>query len=343
MSKLYPWQNSVWRQLNTDKQRLPHALLLHGRASIGKYEFASHFSHALLCQQITKDGYACGQCASCNWLNEGNHPDFKILTPEQDAELDEGVVSTKKPKKKMQISVAQIRELSDFLNLSSHQNSGVRIVLIHPAETLNLASANALLKMLEEPATGVMFILVAHQIQRLLPTILSRCQKINMPTPTESESLTWLKSQGVENASEQLAYFDGSPLKVLNEPLQFSAVKDSWRMLALGAKLEPHLAATMLFSNAADVRTSTLSLAENAIITMQKWLYDIVLMKEVKFTRYHTQHKATFQTLAENVNLSRLFNLQKNLGELRKLANHPLNHELQIESLLSEYTRIFNR
>jgi len=340
---IYPWQKNIWQQLNADQQRLPHALLLYGRAGIGKLEFATNFSRALLCTQTNAEGYACGQCASCNWFNEGSHPDFKILTPEQDAEPEDGVVSTKKTKKKTQISVTQIRELANFLNLSSHQNSGLRIILLHPAETLNLASANALLKMLEEPASGVIFILVTHQIQRLLPTILSRCQKVSMPIPTETESLTWLKEQGTQNAAEQLAYFDGSPLKVLNEQSQFNQIKDTWRMLALGAKLEPNLAATTLLASTAEVGTSSISAAENAIITMQKWLYDIVLMRQAKQAHYHVQHKATFQKLAENVNLSKLFNLQKNLDELRKLANHPLNHELQIESLLFEYTKIFTK
>jgi len=340
-NNLYPWQNNIWQQLNADKRRLPHALLFHGRAGIGKFEFATNFSQSLLCTQKNHEGYACGKCASCNWFNEGNHPDYKILTPEQDRESEDGVVSTKKTKKKTQISVAQIRELGNFLNLSSHQNGGLRIIVIHPAETLNLASANALLKMLEEPATGVVFVLVAHQIQRLLPTILSRCQKFSMPTPSEAESLAWLKEQGMQNAAEQLAYFNGSPLKVLNEQTQFNQVKDSWRILALGAKLEPSLTATALLSNMSDDSASKISAVEGAIITMQKWLYDIVLMKQAKQAHYHTEYSATFQKLAENVNLSKLFNLQKNFDELRKLATHPLNHELQIESLLFEYTKMF--
>lgn len=331
LSKIYPWQVQIWQQLNQSSQRMPHALLLHGRAGIGKYDFARSFSQALLCSNKNEHGLACEKCPSCSWFNDNCHPDFRLLSPEQETDSEEEVVSTKKTKKKTQISVAQIRELSSFLSLTSHRSNGLRIVLIHPAEALNIASANALLKMLEEPAEGVVFILVAHQLQHLLPTIISRCQKINMPIPDETQALAWLGEQGVQNAKQQLAYLDGSPIKVFNEQLQFNQLTEIWRLLALGHKLEPHLAAPTLIANS----------VETGIIAVQKWIYDIVAMRLGHQSRYHTQHTSTLQALAEKVNLSRLFDLQKKTDELRRLALHPLNHELQMESLLLEYTRIF--
>jgi DNA polymerase-3 subunit delta' len=327
---IYPWQTRLWERLAHDSQRLPHALLLHGRAGIGKYDFARSFSQALLCLNKMPNGGACKTCASCHWFNDESHPDFRLLSPEQEAESDDAVPS-KKTKKKTQISVAQIRDLSDFLSLSSHQSSGLRIVLIHPAETLNIASANALLKMLEEPAQGVIFILVAHQLQRLLPTIISRCQKINMPVPNESQALSWLEEQGVKNAKQQLAYLEGSPIKVFSEQIQFDQLSDIWKHLALGPKLEPYVLAPLLIANS----------AEAGVITIQKWIYDMVAVKLGQQARYHLQHIGALQALADRVNLSRLFDMHKKMNELRKLASHPLNHELQMESLLLDYTKIF--
>ncbi len=329
--KIYPWQMQVWQHLNQDSQRLPHALLLHGRTGIGKYDFARHFSQALLCVNKSESGFACGICSSCNWFNENSHPDFRLLSPEQEADAEDEGLTSKKTKKKTQISVAQIRDLSSFLGLSSHRSDGLRIVLIQPAEALNINSANALLKMLEEPAEGVVFILVAHQLQRLLPTIISRCQKINMPVPDETQALAWLNEQGVQNAQQQLAYSDSSPIKVLNEQQQFSQLTEVWRLLSLGNKLEPHVAAPTLISGS----------VESGITALQKWVYDIVGMRLTHQIRYHASHTNTLQALAEKVNLSKLFELQKNMNALRKLASHPLNHELQMESLLLEYTRIF--
>ncbi|MDP3211621.1 DNA polymerase III subunit delta' [Methylotenera sp.] len=329
-AQTFPWQSQIWERLVHDSQRLPHAILLHGRAGIGKYNFARSFSQALLCLNKMQNGGACKACASCHWFNDESHPDFRLLTPEQDAESDD-TVSSKKTKKKTQISVSQIRDLSDFLSLSSHQSSGMRIVLIHPAEALNVASANALLKMLEEPASGVIFILVAHQLQRLLPTIISRCQKINMPVPNEGQSLGWLEEQGVKNAKQQLAYLEGSPIKVLSEQMQFDQLSEIWKHLALGPKLEPYVLAPLLIANS----------AETGVIAIQKWIYDMVAIKLGQQARYHLQYMSALQALADKVNLSRLFDMYKRMNELRKLASHPLNHELQMEGLLLEYTKIF--
>ena len=331
INNIFSWQHHIWHQLQANRQRLPHAILLHGRAGIGKYDFAKQLSQSLLCLQPDDSGAACQQCASCNWFKEEGHPDFRLLSPEQEDDAEQEGGATKKTRKKTQISVAQIRDLNDFLGLSSHRSEGLRIILIHPAESLNVASANALLKMLEEPASGVLFILVSHHLQRLIPTILSRCQKIQMPVPTEEEALGWLNKQGVSNAAQQLAYLDGSPIKVFNEQSQFEQFKDVWRLLALGNKLEPHLLAPLLIVHS----------VESGITALQKWIYDIVAIKMVGQIHYHLPYVKALQVLAEKVNLNRLFDLQKNLMEMRKLATHPLNHELQMENLLVEYTKAF--
>ena len=80
----------LWSQLQAQRDRLAHALLFVGREGIGKYEFAQAFAHSLLCEQPRADGFACGQCAACNWLAQGNHPDFRELRPEAMDEAEEG-------------------------------------------------------------------------------------------------------------------------------------------------------------------------------------------------------------------------------------------------------------
>ena len=91
-----------------------------------------------------------------------------------------------------------MRGLADFVGMSAHQG-GRRVVVIHPAEAMNTNAANALLKNLEEPPQGMLFILVSHKPQQLLPTILSRCLSFALPAPDAASATRWLKEQGVKN------------------------------------------------------------------------------------------------------------------------------------------------
>jgi DNA polymerase III subunit delta' len=113
---------------------LPHALLLIGPAGIGKHAFALSLSKALLCNKPTAQFLACENCPSCTWFAEGVHPDFRLIEPEDADSTDE--TPKKKTTKKRQISVAQVRQLVDYLSLSSHQVNARRVILISPAESV---------------------------------------------------------------------------------------------------------------------------------------------------------------------------------------------------------------
>lgn len=330
--KNYNWHDQLWGRLAQTRSRLPHALLFRGQEGTGKLDFTVALAHALLCQSPLPSGHACGTCPSCNWLAQSHHPDFRLLTPEQESDNEEGVVAASTSRKSQQISIAQIRDLSTFLELSSHQSGGYRVVLIHPAEALNPASANALLKILEEPSAGVIFLLVSHQPQRLLPTILSRCHKIDMPVPPQEIALDWLKQQNVKDAEKHLAYAGGSPLLALKQASEnTSALEDIAKSLAHGAKLDP-------FATAAVCARQGMAIAIQAL---QKWVYDLADMRLTGEIRYHVPYRSALQALAKGVDLNLLFELQRKLDQARKSASHPLNSELQLENLLLQYTQIF--
>lgn len=264
INTLYDWQQTTWQQIHQSRERLPHALLLHGQVGIGKLSFAYTLSQSLLCKSPTSDHHACGSCASCHWFSENSHPDFRELKPES-ADDSAETSSKKKTQKKQNITIAQVRDLTDFVNLTSHNEQGLRIILIQPVESLNTASANALLKMLEEPANNVIFILVSHQLQRVLPTILSRCHKVAMPPPTPAQSIAWLNTQGIDQAEAQLAYYANSPIQVVAQATHFETLESCWQLLAKGSQTLPTLLANKLISQS----------VESGIITLQKWLYDI--------------------------------------------------------------------
>lgn len=329
---MFNWQQAQLQQIMQANTHLPHALLLLGPAGTGKHAFALSVSKALLCKQPTAQLLACEHCPSCTWFQEGGHPDFRLIEPEDVDNADEA--PKKKSTKKRQISVAQIRQLVDYLSLSSHQVNARRVILISPAELLNNASANALLKMLEEPPANTLFLLVTSQIQRLLPTIISRCQKIDMPKPTKTEALAWLQSQqlnNLESAENALDYAGGSPLLALELSEQLEGAVIITKQLALGAKLDPFTTAPILLNVG----------MERAIDTLQKWVFDLVAYKLTQVLRYHTAYGNAFQALSKSVNLKLLTSFQDKLINAKKTADHPLSNEVQLENILLQYTQLF--
>lgn len=329
---IYSWQSGLWEKLVQSKARLPHALLLRGQEGIGKLDFSMALAHALLCQSPLANGQACGACASCNWLAQSHHPDFRLLSPELESDNGDDAPIATTSSRKTQISVSQIRELSTFLELSSHQSGGRRIVLVHPAEALNPASANALLKILEEPPTGVIFLLVSHQPQRLLPTILSRCQKIDMPVPQPEIAVAWLSEQGVKDAPRHLAYAGGSPLLALRNAVEgLGQMDEIYKSLSHGPRMDPFTTASLCAKHG----------MATAVHALQKWVYDLADLRLIGEVRYHEPYRNALQPLAKSVDLNLLFDLQRKLDQARKSATHPLNSELQLENLLLQYTQIF--
>src|SRR5262245_58890606 len=145
----YSWHQGHLDSLLERRDTLPHALLLRGPQGIGKLALAEALAAALLCERPRPDRQACGQCAGCGWAGQGSHPDFRRLEPESYAESREPDAGAEK-KASQQIQVDQVRALADFIAMTSHRG-GRKVVLIHPAETLNASAANALLKNLEEP------------------------------------------------------------------------------------------------------------------------------------------------------------------------------------------------
>ena len=330
---MYSWQKNKWQHIMRQRKNLPHALLLRGQSGTGKQVFALNLAQALLCSKISSQHEACGTCPSCVWFVEGGHPDFRLIGPEDADSSDDASVNLTKKKttKKSQISVTQIRQLVDYLSLSSHQVNGQRVILISPAETLNIASANALLKMLEEPPANTLFLLLANQPQRLLATIISRCQAIDMPLPSKAEALSWLNEQGVSHAENALDFAGGAPLLAMQIAEEGDINASLVKNLALGERLDAFTCAPLFLSIG----------MERATQSLQKWLFDLVTYKLAQSAHYHTRHGAALQALCKSVNLKALLTFQQKLIDAKKTANHPLSNELQLENILLQYTQLF--
>lgn len=196
------WCRAQWNVLaaRAANGTLPHALLLCGPQGLGKRALTEAFVRARLCES-TRDGNACGSCKACKLLAAGTHPDRMLVTLE---------VNEKTGKLRKEILIDQIRDLSSRLSMAS-QLGGWQVAVIDPADAMNAAAQNALLKTLEEPSDASLIVLVADQPWRLGATIRSRCQRLDFIVPAHDEALAWLSARGVESAESVLAAAGGNP------------------------------------------------------------------------------------------------------------------------------------
>lgn len=194
----YPWQRDVWAQFceGVSAGRTPHAMLVTGVDGLGIEALAYSFSRYLLCLAPIED-VACGRCRGCELFQAETHPDFKLVGLEE---------------KSKQIKVDQIRSCNTFVGKTAHFNH-YKVVLIKDADTMNINAANALLKNLEEPSGQTVFLLVSAKLSAILPTIRSRCRTVTILPPPESEALSWLGEQKIQEADMWLQLAGGAPIR----------------------------------------------------------------------------------------------------------------------------------
>lgn len=199
VSASLPWHNQELSQLAAQlaERRLPHALLLTGRQLTGKSQFALALSRLLLCSQ-PEQSLNCGRCHSCELSAKGNHGDLRWVEP---------------LKNSRGIKIEQIRELVPFTSATAGLGSR-KVIVLAPANRMNINAFNALLKLLEEPPTNTYIILVCNEMQNVPATIRSRCQIRHLATPTTEASLRWLNdiTQNPEQSRLLLTIAAGLPL-----------------------------------------------------------------------------------------------------------------------------------
>jgi DNA polymerase III subunit delta' len=200
MISSYPWLAEPFAKIRQDaeSERLAHALLITGTVGSGTAEFSREIAAYMLCQSPGEN--ACGSCKACQLFDAGSHPDLRLLEPEGAAKS---------------IRVDQIRSLTGFI-AQTPQIGSWKLVIIEMADRMNQNAANALLKMLEEPAGNSLILLATERPQMLLPTVRSRCSQIRIKTPSVNQSVTYLVGQGMsqEQAEQLVGQVGARPIQI---------------------------------------------------------------------------------------------------------------------------------
>lgn len=161
-----------------------HAYLISGAAGVGKRSLAHALEQYFLC---TGEDKPCGECPACVQVRDGNHPDLMILRPEKSA-----------------IRVDDVREIIRKAGEHTYEG-GRRVIRVEQAEKMNAAAQNCLLKTLEEPVEGTIFLLLTDTPGLLLPTIISRCRALKLHPWPDEVVLNALRRHGMDNIRAQEA------------------------------------------------------------------------------------------------------------------------------------------
>jgi DNA polymerase-3 subunit delta' len=331
---LLPWQRQCAVETLAQRATWPHALLIHGPRGIGKHALALNFAQALLCESPRPDGLACGACPGCRYAIAGQHPDLMRLELTQ---IDE---ETGALENLDTIAIDRVRTLIDFVQLTSHRQRA-KVAVIAPAERMNAAAANALLKTLEEPPAGTYLILVSDQPGRVWPTIRSRCRRLAAPQPLPDEARAWLAAQGVAEPDLALAQASGAPLAALAQADAAIQVERRAWLAALGDpdRLSVLALAARIEAGGKDLRRVRLA---HAIDWLVLWTADLARVAAGGAARHNPESTRSLAGLAGRVAPVALFRYHQSLLRQRALVVHPLAPRLVAEALLIDYRGLFS-
>ena len=316
-----PWLQAPLRQVL--QQQRGHALLLQAAPGVGALDFMLVLAQAWLCE-AADSAPPCGRCDSCRLLQAGSHPDLHVLVPEAQraalgwAGADEEAGDTAKSRRKpsRQIRIDEVRAAIDWVVQTSSRGRA-KVLLLHPAEAMNLQAASALLKTLEEPPGRARLLLGTGDEARLLPTVCSRCQRFRLAGPSPGQADAWLAEQGVRDAQVLLAAAGGAPLEA-RELAAAGIDAASW--LALPRAVARGQAAAMAGWP-----------VPRAVDALQKLCHDAMVQIAGGVPRYFAA-----QALPAGARLGPLCAWARSLSRVARHDEHPWNEGLLLEALVGE-------
>lgn len=320
-TKTYAWHEQTWELLTTRFPEIGHGLLFYGKQGCAKKEFAERFVAWILCANKQPQA-ACGECASCQWLKSDTHPNYVHITTDEDNK-----------KQNAKIKIEKIRDLLPFVQQTGE---GWRVIVIEPAEALNMASANALLKTLEEPGEKVILILLADHYLKLPATIRSRLQRFALDRLSLEDAQSFVQQQvpniGTQHISLLLNLANGMPLTAI-EIEQSGWLQKRTSFLSDWLKLVAEKSMPLHYANK---WSKELSFTE--LMTMFEYLLaDLISFKLNQSLR---NDDLDFRDLAEQYHLERLFAIYADVQQKKLMVAQNVQSQLVVDELFIQLMNV---
>jgi DNA polymerase-3 subunit delta' len=236
-------------------------------------------------------------------------------------------------KKKLseELKVEQIRALEPWYHRATHRG-GWRIVVLYPADRLSVISANALLKALEEPPPNTLFFLTSDAPDRLLPTVLSRCQKFALTRPDPAQSVAWLAEQGLTEPEQWLAAAGGAPLAALAMRETLESPCPAW-------------ARSMIFDLSQGKMVDVAGMADQLakgpatawLSVLQRLAVDIGFACAGLQSRFYPGLESAFRQIGARASMQSANELSAWINQQNRLASHPLSPKLFAQVSLQHF------
>jgi len=345
IGEVHPWNIPTAQTLMKRLAQLPHALLLSGPRGLGKNDMAAWLAQRLLCVDRSMATEPCGRCQNCELVAAGSHPDLHVLFPEAVYKNSESILARYarrypvdgKGKESVAIRIDQIRALIDA-SQTRPQIAACKVMILSPADAMNVNASNSLLKLLEEPPPDSHMLLVSDRPALLPATIRSRCTRLEFRPPEREAAIDWLVRQAVSRDRIQplLALAADAPLEAfMLAEHEFLAIRDT-----LVADLESLV-------NGAGEPTACASRwkqsgSARCLAWLQGWIGDLIRLQAAPGhpVLRNPDVPQRLQAMEKRLNLIQLFGMNDHVSRSRRQLTGGVDEQLLLEDVLVHFSEL---
>lgn len=299
-----------------NKKTVSHSYLFEGEEGLGKKEIAYVFAKTLLCKEQGEE--PCNHCTSCMKFDGGNHPDFVVIEPEKGL-----------------IKKGEIENLINSVARAPFESLR-KIFIIDDSHKMNMEAQNALLKTLEEPPEYINLILITSSINNIMPTILSRCQRIKF-YPIQSKIITDYLVNNFEKDQEEANFLADFSKGSIGKAIQLAQSNDFFVKrdecinlidnLLRGDKTKA-LSSIGFFNDHKDD-------IEELIDIFLFWFRDLIIFKEIgESTLIVNKDRLDFLSKQSYVQIDKINDIIEKVQLTKDYINRNVNFQLSIETML---------